>query len=49
MKVTLSVLKADVGSIGGHIVPSKALIETIRTFVQEDNKDLVIDSYISHT
>jgi fructose 1,6-bisphosphate aldolase/phosphatase len=49
MKVTLSALKADVGSIGGHIIPSKALLEAIRRFVQEDCKDLIIDSYISHT
>jgi len=26
MKITLSVLKADIGSIGGHITPSKAII-----------------------
>jgi fructose 1,6-bisphosphate aldolase/phosphatase len=29
-KMTLSVIKADIGSIGGHIGPSKRLLETVR-------------------
>ena len=29
MKVTISVIKADIGSIGGHICPSQRLIETV--------------------
>ena len=49
MKVTLSVLKADIGSIGGHIKPSRALIDEVTHFVRENGKDLIIDSYISHT
>ncbi|MFQ6069287.1 MAG: fructose-1,6-bisphosphate aldolase/phosphatase [Candidatus Aminicenantales bacterium] len=49
MKITLSVLKADIGSIGGHITPSKALVEEVRKFVKEEGKDIVIDFYISHT
>ncbi|MDP3483821.1 MAG: fructose 1,6-bisphosphatase [Sulfuricella sp.] len=31
MKLTLSVIKADIGSIGGHIAPPQALLETVRT------------------
>ncbi len=27
MKTTLSVIKADIGSIGGHLAPSRQLIE----------------------
>jgi fructose 1,6-bisphosphate aldolase/phosphatase len=49
LKVTLSVLKADIGSIGGHIKPSRALIDEVNHFVRENGKDLIIDSYISHT
>lgn len=49
MKVTLSVLKADIGSIGGHIKPSRELIEEVKRFVRDNGKDLIIDSYISHT
>ena len=30
MDITLSVLKADIGSIGGHVQPSGAIVETVR-------------------
>lgn len=49
MKITLSVLKADIGSIGGHITPSQALVNEVKNFVQENGKDLIIDFYLSHT
>ncbi len=49
MKVTLSVIKADIGSIGGHIRPSQRLLETVRTYVDQHGRNLLIDSYISHT
>lgn len=49
MKITLSVLKADIGSIGGHITPSQALVNEVRNFVKENGKDLIIDFYISYT
>jgi fructose 1,6-bisphosphate aldolase/phosphatase len=49
MKITISVLKADIGSIGGHITPSQAVVNEVRNKVHELGKDLVIDSYISYT
>jgi fructose 1,6-bisphosphate aldolase/phosphatase len=49
MKITLSVLKADVGSIGGHIKPSQALFQEITRFVKENGKNLIIDAYTSST
>lgn len=49
MKVTISVLKADIGSIGGHIIPSQALLNEVKNKVQELGNNLIIDSYISHT
>jgi fructose 1,6-bisphosphate aldolase/phosphatase len=49
MKITLSVLKADIGSIGGHITPSQALLNEVTNFVQENGKNLLIDFRISHT
>ena len=49
MKVTLSVLKADVGSIGGHIKPSQALLQEVNRLVKEAGKNLLIDPYISST
>ena len=49
MKITLSVLKADIGSIGGHITPSQALINEVKNFVGDNGKDLIRDFYLSHT
>ena len=34
MKLTLSVIKADVGSIGGHLAPSQRLIAAVRGRMQ---------------
>ena len=49
MRITLSVIKADIGSIGGHIAPSHKLLETVRAHVRENGAGLLIDSYVSHT
>lgn len=49
MKTTISVLKADIGSIGGHIKPSQALFNEVKSFVGENGKNLIIDSYFSST
>ncbi len=49
MKVTLSVLKADIGSIGGHIKPSQAIIEEVKSLVSKSGHNLIIDFYISST
>ena len=49
MKVTLSILKADIGSVGGHICPSAELMESVRKTVREEGKGIIIDSFVSHT
>ncbi len=49
MKITISVIKADIGSIGGHIAPSREVFEEVRTFVQINGEDLILDSYFSFT
>jgi fructose 1,6-bisphosphate aldolase/phosphatase len=51
MKLTLSVIKADIGSIGGHIKPSQKLKDTVADFVSEHGikKGLLIDHYVSST
>ena len=49
MKLTLSVIKADIGSIGGHVAPSKRLQETVQAFIRERASGLLLDHYISHT
>jgi len=45
-KITLSIIKADIGSIGGHIKPSQKLLETVENYVKEKSKGLVIDYYV---
>lgn len=47
MKTTLSLIKADIGSIGGHVKPSKKVIQTVKDFIKKS--DLLIDNYIFHT
>ncbi|MDW3228844.1 MAG: fructose-1,6-bisphosphate aldolase/phosphatase [Acidobacteriota bacterium] len=49
MKTTISVLKADIGSIGGHIKPSQELLAEVRNSVAANAKGLLIDYYISFT
>ena len=49
MKTTLSIIKADIGSIGGHIRPSKRLVKEVQNYISEKGKGFVIDSSISFT
>lgn len=49
MRTTLSVIKADIGSVGGHIKPSRRLLERAREFVDNNGKGLIDDFYVSHT
>jgi fructose 1,6-bisphosphate aldolase/phosphatase len=50
MKITLSVIKADVGSIGGHTKPSAAMLEVIRGRVGNAiDAGLLIDGVAVHT
>ncbi|MBM3925635.1 MAG: fructose 1,6-bisphosphatase [SAR202 cluster bacterium] len=50
MKLTLSILKADVGSIGGHTRPSAKMIESVKEEVRAViQKGLLIDAFVSHT
>ncbi|MDI6592035.1 MAG: fructose 1,6-bisphosphatase, partial [Patescibacteria group bacterium] len=48
-KITLSIIKADVGSIGGHIKPSQRLLQAIENYIKEKGRGLIIDYYIGHT
>ena len=34
MKLTLSVIKADIGSIGGHVGPSRKLLDAVKALVE---------------
>ena len=48
-KITLSLIKADIGSIGGHIRPSEKVVEKVKNYIVEKGKDLVIDHYVGFT
>ncbi len=48
-KITLSIIKADIGSIGGHIKPSQELLEAVKNHIEEKGKGLLIDFYTGHT
>jgi fructose 1,6-bisphosphate aldolase/phosphatase len=45
MRTTLSLIKADVGSIGGHVAPSAQLVATIRSYVAESCAEGLIKDY----
>jgi fructose 1,6-bisphosphate aldolase/phosphatase len=47
MKITISAIKADVGGVGGHTRPSKALLEAVSKTVK-NSRDLLIDHYIGY-
>jgi fructose 1,6-bisphosphate aldolase/phosphatase len=50
MKITISAIKADVGSIGGHTRPSEEVLEKVADFVRSNmKKSGIIDTYISYT
>jgi fructose 1,6-bisphosphate aldolase/phosphatase len=49
MEVTVTAIKADVGSIGGHLAPSEALLERVRQTVKEKGSGLITDYFIGHT
>jgi fructose 1,6-bisphosphate aldolase/phosphatase len=49
MKLTLSVIKADIGSVGGHVAPSRRLMETVAAHVARHGEGLLLDHYVSHT
>lgn len=42
-RMTVSIIKADIGSVGGHITPSDALLEAVISFMEEHDQDLLTD------
>ena len=49
MHLTLSAIKADVGSIGGHTRPSEEMLASVRSNVQAAiDRGLLIDGYVFH-
>lgn len=49
VRTTLSVIKADVGSIGGHVTPSKQLLQTIGQHVCLGKGSLLTDFHVGAT
>ena len=50
MKITLSAIKADVGSIGGHTKPTEHMIENVKKRVHDAiEAGLLIDGTVTHT
>ena len=50
MKLTLSILKADVGSIGGHTKPSREMMDSVRAEAQAAvDRGLLLDVFVCHT
>ena len=49
MKTTLSIIKADIGSIGGHIRPSERLVGEVKNFVASKGKGFITDCFVSYT
>jgi len=47
MKVTISLIKADIGSIGGHTKPSDEVMELCRKNLAEAKGKLLIDCYVT--
>lgn len=50
-KITLSIIKADVGAIGGHIRPSEEMIKVVEEHIKTKGKNLglIIDWYVGYT
>lgn len=51
MKITLSIIKADVGSIGGHIKPSEEMLIAVKNHIEKEGKKkgLILDYFVCHT
>jgi fructose 1,6-bisphosphatase len=48
MKITLSIIKAGIGSLGGRIKPSTPLFKKVEEYVREAGKGTVLDQFVSH-
>jgi fructose 1,6-bisphosphate aldolase/phosphatase len=49
MKVTLTVIKADIGSIGGHIKPGERLKSRVVDYIRDNGTKLIHDFHVSST
>jgi len=49
MRVTVSVIKADIGSVGGHTLPSGEVLECVRERVTGAVGTRLLDAHVGHT
>lgn len=49
MKITISLIKADIGGVGGHSKPSNHLIKTVENFIKNNGKRILTDSLVFYT
>jgi fructose 1,6-bisphosphate aldolase/phosphatase len=49
LKITLSVIKADIGSIGGHIRPSEGVLAKVAEYIEENRGSAITDYYVGFT
>lgn len=49
MQTTITAIKADVGSVGGHIQPSRRLVEAVEEHIKQHRRGLLIDHRVSYT
>ncbi len=50
MKLTISLIKADVGSIGGHTCPSRDMIRVCESILENAiTRGIIIDGHVSYT
>ena len=47
-KVTISHIKADIGSLPGHTTVYEPVVDTVRRYVKEHSSSILSDFYISH-
>jgi len=48
MRVTVSVIKADIGAVGGHTQPSAETLAVVRDRVLRERGRLLVDAFICH-
>jgi fructose 1,6-bisphosphate aldolase/phosphatase len=49
LKITLSVIKADIGSIGGHLRPSEGVLARVTEYIEEARGKEISDCYVGFT
>lgn len=49
MSTTLSIIKADIGSIGGHVAPSAMLVESVTEYIEKEMAGLLSAYFLGYT